>query len=329
VVQPYWSEFAPKIGWNVTEDGSFEPIEGFSDDRSIHVLHTKIGNTLKSTLLRDLAKMCKETEGYDAMYITETSNLNNILHQVVKKWGKKEEDGEERCPERPYIFLDLPRGFSDKMKESGFWAMLETLLTAITDGKYEGGELEWCGNPPVIVIATNARPIIHEDSMGNPLDKPICHVSADRLMGNVYQVELGERGYELVPDVFCDSLAIKVREAEEAEHEKELAQSKSTVVLTPFNLFKKFVTSGEPGKFVMDASAPRNKWVAYTTLHLAFRPYAPKIGLKGPGCLSKLMAEWYKDELADGRLVCKKFRRAGDREGPKVAHFSFKQVPRS
>lgn len=126
-----------------------------------------------------------------------------------------------------------------------------------------------------------------------------------------------------------DSRVQKVREAEEAEHEKELAQSKSTVVLTPFDLFKKYVISGKPGKFVMDASAPRIKWVAYTTLHLAFRPYAPKIGFKGPGCLSKLMAEWYKDELADGRLVCKKFRRAGDREGLKVAHFSFKQVPRS
>ena len=100
-------------------------------------------------------------------------------------------------------------------------------------------------------------------------------------------------------------------------------------MLTPFDLFKKFVISGKPGKFVMDASAPRNKWVAYTTLHLAFRPYAPKIGLKGPGCLSKLMAEWYKDELADGRLECKKFRRAGDHEGQKVVHMSFTQVPRS
>ena len=122
---------------------------------------------------------------------------------------------------------------------------------------------------------------------------------------------------------------IQVRQAEEVEHEAELAQIKSTIVLTPFDLFKKFVISGQPGKFIMDASAPRNKWVAYTTLHLAFRPYAPNIGLKGPGCLSKLMAEWYKDELADGRLVAKKFRRAGDREGQKVAHFSFTQVPRS
>ena len=319
-MQPYWSKFAPTLGWNVTEDGFFEPVEGFSDDRSIHVLHSCIGSSLKSTFLNNLAKACNQTDGYGALYLSETSNLNNILHQVVKKWGK---DGTEECPDRPFIIADVPRAFSDKMSEKTFWGSFESLLTAITDGKYEGGELEWPGENPVIVVGCQVRPIIDCEP------KPICHVSADRLMGNVYTMELGERGYELVPDVFCDSLAIKVRQAEEAEHEAELLQCKSTVVLTPFDLFKKFVISGEPGKFVMDASAPRNKWVAYTTLHLAFRPYAPKIGLKGPGCLSKLMAEWYKDELADGRLECKKFRRAGDREGQKVAHFSFTQVPRS
>ena len=62
--------------------------------------------------------------------------------------------------------------------------------------------------------------------------------------------------------------------------------------------------------------------------HLAFKPFAPEIGLKGPGCLSKLMAEWFKDELADGRLVCiKKVRKGDDRNGPKALHFSFRYVP--
>ena len=97
-------------------------------------------------------------------------------------------------------------------------------------------------------------------------------------------------------------------------------------MLTPKDLFEKYVVSGQKGKFVMDATAPRTAWVTYNALHLAFKPFAPKIGLKGPGCLSKLMAEWYKDELADGRLVCVNKVRQGDRNGPKVFHFSFRLV---
>ena len=73
-------------------------------------------------------------------------------------------------------------------------------------------------------------------------------------------------------DKYCDELAIKVREDEERRHAIMIEECKTGKVLTPKEMFEKYVVSGEPGKFVMDASAPRNTWVTYSTLHLAFRP---------------------------------------------------------
>lgn len=323
-LQPYFKGLAPMHGFRATEEG-FEPLDDFSfNGTDVFVLHGITGSGLKSTYIEAIKKACEDNDGYDAIYLTDTSNFNNIQHQIIKKWGPESEDGP---PEHPYILYDLPRGFSSKMSEASFWGTIESLQTAVTSGKYDGGELQWKPDgKPVNLVGTNARPIMDKDSHGNPLDVPICHLSAHRLMGNVYTMEMGPNGLELVQDVYCDELAIKVREDEERRHAIMVEQSKSATVLTPKDLFEKYVVSGEKGKFVMDASAPRSAWVEYNTLHLMFKPFAPKIGLKGPGCLSKLMAEWYKDEIADGRLKCVNKVRKGDRNGPKVFHFSFRLV---
>jgi len=323
-LQPYFKDLAPMHGFRATEEG-FEPLDDFSfNGTDVFVLHGITGSGLKSTYIEAIKRVCEDNDGYDAIYLTDTSNFNNIQHQIIKKWGPESENG---APEHPYILYDLPRGFSSKMSEASFWGTIESLQTAVTSGKYDGGELQWKpGGKPVNLVGTNARPIMDKDSHGNPLDVPVCHLSAHRLMGNVYTMEMGPNGLELVQDVYCDELAIKVREDEEMRHAVMVEQSKSATVLTPKDLFEKYVVSGEKGKFVMDATAPRAAWVEYNTLHLAFKPFAPKIGLKGPGCLSKLMAEWYKDELADGRLVCVNKVRKGDRDGPKVFHFSFRLV---
>ena len=297
------------------------PLEDFRhNNTSVHVIHGEAGCALKSSYLDEIEKACKKSEGLDSIKLSDMSKLIDVVHQVVKKWGKSP-------PARPYILVDVARGFSGKLSQASFWGAIETLMTAVTDGKYGGGELQWIDQKPVIVVVSNTRPIIGVDAKGKELDKPLCHLSAHRLIGNVYSMELGAQGYELVRDNYCDQLAIKVREVEERKHAAQVAQCKSGTLLTREDLFKKYVVSGDAGKFVMDASAPRAAWVEYTTLHLAFKPFAPEIGLKGPGCLSKLMAEWFKDELADGRLVCINKVRTGDRNGPKVLHFSFRRVP--
>ena len=77
------------------------------------------------------------------------------------------------------------------------------------------------------MATTNARPIMDKDSHGHPLDVPICHLSAHRLMGNVYTMEMGPNGLKLVQDVYCDGLAVKVREDEERRHTLMMEQSKS------------------------------------------------------------------------------------------------------
>jgi len=325
---PYFVDFALKVGWQVLPTGALAPIPNFKSDRSIFVVWGKLGCVGKSSLLQMIFQACENTAGYGAINLSHIK-LNDLLHQVVKKWGGKDKDGVPKCPKHPYFMSDIARAFSDTVASPVLSGTIETLLTNVTDGKFGGGEHQWIEDKPVVVLTMNCCPIIGTDRKGKELAKPICHLSADRLMGNVFSMEMGPRGFELVQDRYCDALAIKVRQMEEAGHAADLAQMKSTSWLSPKDLFEKFVVSGAPGKFVMDANAPEREWVAYTVLHQEFYPYAPNIKLKGMHCLSKLMAEWYKDEIADGRLRFKDQRRLGDRLGCSILHFSFKQVPRA
>ena len=102
----------------------------------------------------------------------------------------------------------------------------------LTSGKYEGGELVWACNKPLIIIACQARPIIDKDSAGNLLNVPICHLSAHRLIGNVFSMKMGPSGLELVQDKYCDELAIRVREDEERRHAIMIKQCETGKVLT-------------------------------------------------------------------------------------------------
>ena len=62
------------------------PLEDFRhDNTSVYVLHGKAGCALKSSYLDEIEKACKESEGLDSIRLSETSKLNDVVHQVVKK----------------------------------------------------------------------------------------------------------------------------------------------------------------------------------------------------------------------------------------------------
>ena len=75
---------------------AYVPLERFEHNGTdVFVLHGITGSGLKSTYLEAINKACKDN---DAIFLTETSNFNNIQHQVVKKWGPESEGGAPNHP---------------------------------------------------------------------------------------------------------------------------------------------------------------------------------------------------------------------------------------
>ena len=273
---------------------------------------------LKSSCLELISDICEENkdQGYDAIYVSDTSSLNNLMNTIYDKWGqRKDKNGdvkEDRMVDHPYILIDLSRAFSGKLHtESHCLGAIETIMTNFTSGKYRGGELKWGANKPVVIIVSNQRPIsVRLESDGitrKAKEPPICHMSAHRLVGNVYSIKQDGDDYKLVQDCICDQWALELREWEMSAQKKMIAEIEACTPLTGKQLFEKFVLY----RYEFDADLSTEDWVSYRFIFHQFHMIAPKIPQKGPGNLLSKIREWYSDEIAAGALVIKKLRISG------------------
>ena len=288
---------------------------------------------LKSTALEYIHQTCTahSDKGYGSIYISDTTSIKNCLHLVYSKWGQSmDKDGNvvaDNMIDHPYILIDLSRAFSGRLHEdSSCLGCVETLMSNFTSGKYQGGEVQWGMCKPTVVIVSNQRPIsvcLESDGLTRKDDsKPICHLSAHRLIGNVYTIKQEANDYTLIQDTVCDRWALEIREWEMTAQAKMIVEIEESTAPTGKLLFDKFVLS----QYEFDSDLATSEWVSYDYLYHQFHMVAPKARFKGPNNLLCKIREWYASELSEGTLKMKKVRReAGDES--KVIKLSLRFKP--
>ena len=334
------------------------------------ILHSIQGGVGKSYIMKlfedginavnDDIKYGSEGCEFGCIRMQAAGDISNMANLIFKKWLRidkddkgKEEHREFDPPEHVIFLIDLARACSDQLHEAGFMGKLETLLTNISTLKYEGGEVKW-RNDPGIVVMSNGRPVEYRENAtktgvlryvhGDPVsaDKigkigyvPKCHLSAHRLIGNVFTMENRCGKLYLEQDEICDELAYARRNWEVEAQQKMVDEIKGIKTLTLQEKFEEFVmcdlTPRHPSELPMD------QWITYPQLLRQLKPYAApdKVVQTGPTCLLLKIKAWYKNHPTfkglDVKDWCKRLNDM-DREarpGTKIYKLSFEYTPKN